>query len=120
MSGYELEKSRLRAHADQLDNYREAWNKYVHKPLLGTETTPDPLAFTGVGDEFSQVYVSILTEYTDYASAAEDALAKAAAGLIFTANTYGRAEEEIIEGLAKLENPETKTKSGSIRELLNP
>jgi hypothetical protein len=119
MSGYEVEKHRLRAHADQLDGYREAWNRYVHKPLLGTDVTPDSLAFTDVGDEFWQEYEAILAEYTGYIGAAEDALAKAATGLIFTANTYGAAEEEIIAGLTKLENPETKNGS-SIRDLLNP
>lgn len=119
MSGYEVERHRLRAHADQLDDYNDAWNRRVARPLSGPETTPDSLAFTSAGADFWQEYSNIHAEYSGYIGGAGAALSAAATGLLFTAKTYGEAEEEVISEIHKLETPEVKS-GGSIHDLLNP
>jgi hypothetical protein len=124
LSGYEAERRKIQAHAEQIQDLADAWKTYVETPIIGPETSIDPIKFTEAGIDFAAAYESVYADYVYYLGQMREELIRTAAGLSLVARTYGETEAEVAAEIQKLESqpiavPPSPPTSG-LRSLLDP
>ncbi|KAB2373326.1 hypothetical protein [Actinomadura montaniterrae] len=99
MTGYEVEKRRLRAHADTLDELARVWKENFRYKLEGQEVAIPNENFTVAGEEVGTAYNECIFQVRSGLEQIEGAFAKGAESLEYAARTYGLAEEKVREGI---------------------
>lgn len=124
MSGYEAEQRKIQAYADRIQDFANAWKTYVETPIIGSETSIDPIKFTEAGVDLSAAYESVHADYVDYLGQIREALIRDAAGLSLVARTYGDSEAEVAAEIRRLEAQSVATPppapGSDLQSLLNP